>query len=146
MPVPPWRRLTLPVRLRHPGVRGEFLLALALIDIAQCYRLTDPSAETLASPTNQFLATVLPLPVWGAIWGAVGVVLLVQAFMATDQYAFVAASMLKVGWAIVHAAAWVWGVPQAWWSVVIWLVFARVVHVIAKVPEPARVVSNGGAP
>ncbi len=135
-------------RVRHRvGIRGEFLLALALIDVVQCYRLTVPSVETLASPTNQFLAAVLPLPVWGAIWGAVGVLCLVQAFMPRDEYAFVAASALKVGWAIVHAAAWVWGVPQAWWSVVIWLVFARVVHVIAKVSEqPVRVVSNGGAP
>ncbi|MGS2645819.1 hypothetical protein [Streptosporangium sp. G12] len=123
-------------RVRHRvGVRGEFLLALALIDLVQCYRLSFPSQETLASPTTQFLAAVLPLPVWGAIWGVVGVLCLVQAFQFADQYAFVGASMLKVGWSLVHIGAWVWGVPQAWWSVVIWLVFARVVHVIAKVPE-----------
>jgi hypothetical protein len=140
-------------RIRHRvGVRGEFLLALALIDLVQCYRLTLPSAETLASTTTQFLAAVAPLPVWGAIWGAVGVICLVQAFMASDRYAFAAASMLKVGWSLVHIAAWAWGVSQAWWSVVIWLVFARVVHILARTPErpelavPSSSTPSGGAP
>ncbi|MEV4180173.1 hypothetical protein AB0J28_01840 [Streptosporangium canum] len=126
------------------------MLALALIDLVQCYRLSFPSAETLASTTTQFLAAVVPLSAWGAIWGAVGVLCLAQAFMASDRYAFAAASMLKVGWALAHIGAWAWGVPQAWWSVVIWLVFARVVHVFAKVPErPELAVSpspTGGAP
>ncbi|WP_433363964.1 hypothetical protein [Streptosporangium sp. CA-115845] len=137
--------------MRHRvGIRGEFLLALALIDLVQCYRLSFPTAETLASTTTQFLAIVLPLPVWGAIWGVGGVLCLVQAFMASDRFAFAAASTLKVGWALTHVAAWVWGVPQAWWSVAIWLVFARVVHVIAKVPERPELVipstPTGGVP
>lgn len=135
---------------RRVGVRGEFLLALALIDLVQCYRLSFPSQETLASVTTQFLATLLPLPVWGAIWGAVGVLCLVQAFQLADRWAFSAASMLKVAFALAHIAAWASGVPQAWWSVAIWLVFARVVHVMAKVPErPEPAVSPtpaGGAP
>lgn len=135
---------------RRVGVRGEFLLALALIDLVQCYRLTLPSEETLASATTQFLGSLLPLQAWGAIWGAVGVLCLVQAFQATDRFAFAAASMLKVAFALAHVAAWASGVPQAWWSVAIWLVFARVVHVMAKVPErPDTVVPPtpvGGAP
>ncbi|MEV8637807.1 hypothetical protein AB0395_39785 [Streptosporangium sp. NPDC051023] len=138
------------IRITRLGHRGELLLALALLDFAQCYRLTWPSKETLASTTTQFLANVLPLQVWGVIWGLVGVVCLAQAFMRTDRYAFAAASGLKVGWALVHIAAWVWGVPQVWWSAAIWLAFARLVHVIAKVPnQPELVVPpipTGGAP
>jgi hypothetical protein len=136
---------------RRVGARGEFLLALALIDIFQFVRLTWPSPETLDSPTNEFLASLLPLPVWGAVWGAVGAICLVQAFQPRDRWAFAAASMLKVGWALANAGAWAWGVSSAWWSVVIWLVFARIVHVIARVPEqPDLAVSPstppGGAP
>lgn len=137
------------IRVTRLGHRGEFLLALALLDIAQCYRLAWPSPETQASAVTQFLAHFLPLPVWGAIWGAVGVVCLVQAFMQTDRYAFAAASALKVGWAAVHIVAWIGGVSQVWWSVAIWLVFARVVHVIAKVPnQPDQAVRQhmDGAP
>lgn len=138
-------------RIQHRvGVRGEFLFALALVDAGQCYRLMRPSAETLASPVNQALATWLPLPAWGAVWGVVGALCLVQAFMATDRIAFAAASSLKVGWALANLAVFVWGVPQAWWSAVIWLVFARIVHVVAKVPErPDLAVpptSSGGVP
>ncbi|GAA3416250.1 hypothetical protein GCM10018952_44340 [Streptosporangium vulgare] len=138
-------------RIRHRvGVRGEFLLALALVDIGQCYRLMFPSAETLASPTNQSLASWMPLPVWGAVWGVVGLLCLVQAFMASDRIAFAAASFLKVGWALANLAVCAWGVSQAWWSVVIWLVFARIVHVFAKVPEQpdpaASPTPTGGAP
>ncbi|SET47880.1 hypothetical protein [Nonomuraea wenchangensis] len=120
---------------RRIGIRGEFLLALALLDFVNAYRLTWPSPETSMTPTGQFLAALAPLPVWGAVWAAVGGLCLVQAFAAHDRWAFAAASALKVGWALLHAAAWLWGVPQAWWSVVIWLGFARVVHTIAKVPE-----------
>lgn len=138
-------------RVRHRvGVRGEFLLALALVDAGQCYRLMFPSAETLSSPTNQFLAVWLPLPVWGGIWGVVGALCLVQAFMASDRFAFASASALKVGWALANIGAWWWSVPQAWWSAVIWLVFARVVHIFAKVPEQpdpaAPSTPTGGVP
>ncbi|MGW4663167.1 hypothetical protein [Streptosporangium sandarakinum] len=135
---------------RRVGVRGEFLLVLAIFDVIQWYRLTWPSRETLASPATQFLAGLMPLPVHGAIWGAVGLLCLVQAFQPHDQWAFMAASMLKVGWALVHVMAWIWGVPSAWWSVVIWLAFARVVHILARVPERPELADpptpTGGAP
>ena len=122
---------------RRIGIRGEFLLALALLDFFNAYRMMWPSVETRASPTMQFLAGLLPLPAWGAVWGAVGLLCAVQAFALYDRWAFVAASGLKVAWAVLHVAAWLWGVPQAWWSVVIWLAFGRVVHTIAKVSEVA---------
>lgn len=129
--------LLCPIR-RRVGVRGEFLLALALMDFFNAYRLIFPSAETRASPSIQFLAGLLPLPAWGAVWAGVGLLCAVQAFALHDRWAFTAASALKVGWGVLHAAAWVWGVPQAWWSVVIWLAFGRVVHTIAKTPEAAE--------
>lgn len=129
---------------RRVGIRGEFLLALALLDFVNAYRLIWPSPATVASPTSQFLAGLVPLPVWGVVWGAVGLLCLVQAFAAYDRWAFAAASALKVLWALLHVAAWVWGVPQAWWSVVIWLAFGRVVHTIAKVVERPIQVEEGG--
>lgn len=129
---------------RRVGIRGEFLLALALVDFVNAYRLIWPSPATTSSPTSQFLAGLLPLPVWGAVWGGVGLLCLVQAFALRDRWAFAAASALKVGWALFHVAAWVAGVPQAWWSVAIWLAFARVVHTIAKVAEAPEPIEEGG--
>jgi hypothetical protein len=123
-------------RVRHRiGRRGAFLLALFLLDTGNAARLTWPSRETLASPTVQFLSGVAPLPLWGAAWGAVGALCLIQAFMTSDRVAFTSASALKVAWALVHVGAWLAGVAQAWWSAVIWLVMAGVVHVIATWPE-----------
>jgi hypothetical protein len=121
------------------GRRGEFLLALALLDFGNAVRLIWPTQETLASPTSVFLTSWAALPVWGLIWAATGVLCAVQAFMASDQAAFGAASMLKVGWALVHLAAFATGASvQAWWSVLLWLVFARVVHVVGGWPDRNR--------
>lgn len=123
-------------RARHRiGRRGAFLMALFLLDTGQAARLTWPADTTLASPTVQFLDSVAPLPLWGAAWGVVGALCLVQAFQVWDRIAFSAASALKMAWALVHIGAWLSGVSQAWWSVIIWLVIAGVVHVIATWPE-----------
>jgi hypothetical protein len=134
--------------LRHRiGRRGVFLLALALMDLANAARMLWPPPDALVSPINQFLAFLAPLPVWGVLWGAVGLLCAVQAFMVSDRAAFAAASALKVGWAILHAGAWVAGVENAWWSVAVWLTFAGVVHVIATWPEvpPMIHVEDGDA-
>lgn len=134
MPVPRLRGLWRCAR-RRVGRRGAFLLAMAVLDTGQAARLTWPSGTTLASPTIQFLAGVAPLPLWGALWGMVGVLCLAQAFQLRDRAAFSAAAALKVAWAAAHVGAWAAGVAQAWWSVIIWLVIAGVVHLIATWPE-----------
>ena len=110
------------------GRRGAGLLFFALVDIVFAFALTE------APPTASyvFLAALLPLPVWAAIWGAVGLLCAVQAFMRVDRIAFAAASLLKVAWGTVYLIGWVMGaIPRGYVSVVIWLGFAGFVQLIA---------------
>lgn len=126
--------------LRHRiGHRGAALLFFALVDLVYATSLAGAPAETRAAPSYVFLEGILPLPVWAALWGAVGLACLVQAFMVHDRPAFVAASCLKVCWGSLYMAGWLIGeIPRGYVSAVIWLVFGGFVQVIASWPEPVR--------
>lgn len=127
-------------RLLHRiGHRGAALLFFALVDLVFAKSLADAPPSTRSSPTYAFMATVLPLWGWAALWGVVGLMCLVQAFMANDLPAFVASSAMNVGWACVHLAGFFVGeVPRGYVSAVIWLGYAGFVQVIASWAEPVR--------
>lgn len=121
------------------GRRGCSLLFFALVDLVYAVGLLAAPAETRAQPTYMFLVAVLPLSVWAVLWGSVGALCAVQAFMLRDRLAFACASWLKVGWGSVHLFGWLIGVvPRGYVSAVIWLAFAGFVQVIATWPEPIR--------
>jgi hypothetical protein len=120
---------------RRIGRRGASLLFFAFLDVVYAVAI----ATAPLTPTYVFLATVLPLPVWAAMWAAVGAVCAAGAFTRGDKLAFACASWIKVGWACVHAAGWVLGdLPRGWVWVVIWLAVAGFVQIIAGWAEPRR--------
>lgn len=121
------------------GRRGSALLFFALLDLVFAASMVAIPPSAASSPTYAFLATLLPLWAWAIPWATVGAVCLVQAFMAEDRLAFVAASGLKVGWGALHLAGWLLGeIPRGYVAAVIWLAFAGFVAVIASWPEPRR--------
>ncbi|MDH2425794.1 hypothetical protein [Sphaerisporangium sp. TRM90804] len=121
------------------GFRGTILLFLALLDLAGAYRLLRPDPDVLRTPTNVYLASILPLHVWAVPWGLAGLLCLVQAFTRRDRMAFGAAVGLKLGWAVITMCGGLAGViPQAYWGAVIWLAVAGVVMRISGWPEPAE--------
>lgn len=121
------------------GHRGAALLFFALVDLVYSASLAGAPPEIRATASYAFLTGILPLPVWAGLWGAVGAVCLVQAFMVHDRPAFVAASCLKVCWGSLYLAGWLLDeIPRGYVSAVIWLVFGGFVQVIASWPEPAR--------
>jgi hypothetical protein len=82
---------------------------------------------------------MFPLGVWAAMWGAVGLLCLAQAFMSSDRVAFAAAMLIKVVWGVVQLIGWFMAdLPRGYVSAAVWLALAAFVHVIAGWPEPPR--------
>jgi hypothetical protein len=112
------------------GRRGAALLFFALLDGIYCYGLL-----TAPRPLVSFYAwmnEVMPLPVWAAGWGLVGLICLVYAFRTYDTVAFICAVGLKVCWGLLSLFGWVDGVvDRGYISAVIWLAFAAFVFLIA---------------
>ncbi|MEV0382434.1 hypothetical protein [Nonomuraea sp. NPDC050643] len=130
-------RLAWSVPSRTIGHRGTALLFFCLLDFVYGASMVLAPAETLATPAYVFLARLLPVPTWGAIWLGVGAVCLVQAFMRSDRLAFACASALKVGWGLVHLIGWIAvDLPRGYVAAAIWLAFAGFVQVISQWPEP----------
>lgn len=117
------------------GRRGCALLFFALLDVIY-------AASLLSAPTvgpYRFLAAILPLAAWASLWGAVGLLCLVQAFMASDRAAFAAAMLIKVVWGLVQLAGWlIVGLDRGYVGAIVWLALAAFVAVISGWPEPPR--------
>lgn len=116
--------------------RGACLLLIAVLDLIYAQGLVCVPAETAATPTYAFFAALLALPVWAVLWGAVGLLCLALAWTTHDRAAYVAASALKVLWALLYLGAWVAGIlPRGYVSAAIWLLAAGFVMVVASVPK-----------
>lgn len=117
------------------GYRGAVLLLLAMIDFV--YGGTMLPGVTSVSGTYRYADTILPLPLWGAGWVAVGVVCVVQALQSRDYIAFAAAQLIKVMWATVGIAGWLTGqIPYGQLTSVIWVGAAGIVLVVSRWSEP----------
>lgn len=117
------------------GRRGCALLFFALLDLIY-------AASLLSAPAGgsyRFLADILPLAVWAGLWGAVGLLCAVQAFLPSDRAAFAAASLIKVVWGMVQLIGWlIADLDRGYVAAAVWLAFAAFVLVIAGWPEPPR--------
>lgn len=119
------------------GHRGSALLFFAVLDLVYCASLLFPSPRERHSPGLRFLADIVPLWVWAAAWGGVGLLCLSRSFRRRDAAAFAAAIGIKLLWAIVGMAAWLFGgVERGYLTTVVWLGFATLVAIIASWPEP----------
>lgn len=119
------------------GRRGCALCFFALLDFVYAASLLSAPLSAIAS--YRFLSSVLPLPVWAALWAGVGLLCLAQAFMLSDRLAFAAASLIKVVWGVMQLIGWlVAGIDRGYVSAAVWLALAAFVAVIAGWPEPPR--------
>ena len=112
------------------GRRGAALLFFTLLDVIYCYGLL--TAPQPLVPFYAWMDSVMPLSVWAAGWGTVGLICLVYAFKVYDTVAFMAAVALKVAWGLLSLFGWLAGeVERGYVSAVVWLGFAAFVFLIA---------------
>jgi predicted MFS family arabinose efflux permease len=125
-------------RLAHRvGHRGSALLFFALLDLIYCISLLFPPERTRRTESFLFLAAMLPLWVWAALWGAVGAVCLVFAFRRRDQPGFASAIGIKVLWAGVYLGGWIAGhLERGYVSAVVWGALAALAGLLSSWPEP----------
>lgn len=112
------------------GRRGAALLFFFGLDVVYCAGLlTVPQPLT---PFYAWMAGVMPLAAWAAVWGGVALVCLWYAFRVHDTAAFMAAVGLKVAWGMLSFFGWAYGhVDRGWITAVVWLMFAAFVFLIA---------------
>jgi hypothetical protein len=119
------------------GRRGTFLLFLALLDFIYAYALAAPTARAASNPTYVFLAAVMPLGIWAALWAIVGTICLVFAFRTQDAPGYAAAMFVKILWAVTFLLGWIFAdVERGYLSTAIWGAFAAVLALISTWPEP----------
>lgn len=122
---------------RRVGRRGAALLFFATLDFIYGWSLLDPTSTATASPGYVWLASVLPVQVWGLAWTVVGAFCLVGAFVREDSIAWVAAMAIKVMWGVLWFCGWLLaGVERGWVSAAVWLPMAALVALLAGWPEP----------
>lgn len=125
--------------IRRVGRRGAALLFFALLGFVYCYGLLNPLYPL--SPTYAWVASVLPLWVWAALWGTAGGICAVCAFRVHDSLAFGAMIGVSAWWGLLIGAGWLFGgVDRGYISAVVWLALAGFVYVIgsglqAKLPR-----------
>lgn len=122
---------------RRVGRRGAALLFFATLDLLYSWWLLDPLDSTVGAPGYRWLASVLPLQVWGGIWLLVGVLCLIGTFVHEDSVAWVAAMAIKVMWGSLWILGW-WlaDVPRGWAPAGFWLPLAALVALLASWAEP----------
>lgn len=122
---------------RRVGRRGAALLFFAFLDIVYCHGLIFPPRGLADQPSFKFLASVMPLWAWGALWGLAGVACLVFAFRRYDMIGFAAAMAIKVLWGLVFLlGAFMAGLERGLVSATIWLALAALVALLGSWPEP----------
>jgi hypothetical protein len=121
------------------GLRGAFLLGLAEVDLVYGAGLLFPSEETRHSSAYAWRQEFLPTEAWGAVWMAVGVFLITQAWSRRDRPAFTVAIVIKLVWAVVAVGSWIAGpVGQGWQTAGLFFGFAWVALVMALVSDHAQ--------
>jgi hypothetical protein len=118
------------------GRRGAALMFFFLLDVVYCFALLDAPRPLV--PFYEYMNNALPIGVWAAAWGFVGLVCLFYAFRDQDTPAFICAVIIKVAWGLLALFGWLGGaVDRGYVSAVIWLGFAAFVYLVAGGIPPA---------
>lgn len=107
---------------RQVGTRGDVLLALGAIDVAQGVSLL----RDAPSASYEWFGSVAPLPAWAVLWFGVGLICIYHAFRTDDHFGYVAAVGIKLLWGVGCFAAWILSDVTALGGV-LWLMFSVII-------------------
>jgi hypothetical protein len=132
---------------RQLGRRGASLLFFALLAGVFAYTLIFhpppfSSVTTSAAGDVEFMRSIAPLPVFGALWAVASVVCLVNAFLVHDRWGFAAAIAILAAWGSVWMYGAFLGVDLALVRALVWLAFAAWVGAVSTWPEPPESLSK----
>jgi uncharacterized membrane protein YozB (DUF420 family) len=87
-------------RIRPYGPRGVIMLALAVVCLGRAAAYLPSSHPTFTPALLQ--EWPIPIPVWGAVWAIVGVLLIKQAFRRSHALALAVLASMATLWAGVY--------------------------------------------
>ncbi|OUM44147.1 hypothetical protein CI784_06840 [Arthrobacter agilis] len=90
-------------RAKPYGPRGVIMLALSIVALGRAVAYLPSEHPTFTPALLQ--EWPIPIPVWGALWGAVGILLLVQAFRRDHALALAVMASMATLWAGVYVWA-----------------------------------------
>lgn len=122
--------------VRRVGRRGASLLFVGLLAAALSWSMLPVPAALTGAPFYRMLASILPLAVWGALWGVTAVVSLVQAFTRSDRVAFALGAAMLAAWGLIYVTSWVQNVnDRGWIGGAIFIAFSGWITLISTWPE-----------
>jgi hypothetical protein len=118
------------------------ILALAALGRAADY-LRPARADSAPFVLREF-ASIIPVHVWGVLWGLTGVVVLVCAFRKRQGFALGALASMSMIWAVIYTITAVFGLAgddtiRAWLGAFSFLAFFVLVVAMAFMINPARI-------
>lgn len=121
------------------GRRGAILLCYGTVWTAIGWgQIVQPQPDQRGL---KLLLDILPLPVWGSLWIAAGLIAVVCAWAppGRDAPAFLALPLIVVPWMASYFAAWLFGdFPRGWAASAVWAAITVPVLVVAGWQEPPR--------
>lgn len=109
---------------------------VGLLSLAIAASLAFVPGNQRGTPGYASLAVVAPLPAWAAVWCALGMLCLAQAFMRSDRVAFAAATALLLTYGLIYLISTFTGDnPRGWVGGAVWLAFGGWIALIATWPE-----------
>lgn len=120
------------------GRRGSALLFFGLLDCFYSWSLLALPPEAKQTPSYIFVEKIAPVEVWAGVWGVVGLICFVSAFLPSrkDFIAFTAAIAVFSLWGLVYMAGDIAGaIYRGTVSAIIWFAFALFVFLISGWPE-----------
>jgi PAS domain S-box-containing protein len=125
---------------RRIGNRGYSLMFVGSLSLIISQSLGDADRLVRASPVYKALSEIMPLSAWAVMWGIVGVVCIIQAFMRVDRVAFALAAAAMWAWGLVYAYVWIKDdLPRGYYGAAIWIAFGGWLMLIANWPETVLV-------
>lgn len=115
------------------------MLFFSFLDLVYGIGFFLPSPQLKTNPGFVWLASVLPLWVWGTIWASVGTLLAIYAFRQKDSLAWAIAMTIKVIWGALYFLGALLATPHLDRGMItstIWFGLAGLVAVISSWPEP----------